>query len=428
MSNRDLKNLGINLTDEEVSSERKLRERKENKSNLNNSKKPTSKIPKQRNNMPDLETPANTPVDTEAKKIEVKDMATQNVNTDPNLQGLSPTKLAYINSLVQTQMMKVASSMRSVPLNPAISVPLYDEGNMTSQTFFSQCELYLQSQGFQSPQFHEVIRIILASDPSKKLWYDNVSASIKSWEDFKNEFRVKYDSPLVQERRKDRLRRKQHINEPVENYVYEIVNLSRQISPGEEESISVLRAKRGLIPELSLYIGECNTVNELLEKASLAIETIRARDRMTSRHTRLPPYSVRTESRGSFMQQSSFGRGRNYGNFSNTNRFQQSNEAQQQQSQLHSFNRFQSNDSNFRPRLGSAPSRYPSRENSIVCHSCGEKGHIARFCQQKQSSVSTGQNAGTSGTQMGRYNHLQNQAQNTNNTQRLPGNLNSLGR
>ncbi len=411
MTSRELKNLGVNLTgDKEESRGKKLRTRQ-----LDHSKANMGKDQQQ--------------VDAENPQGEAKVSVPPPEQGDPNLQGLSPTKLAYISSLVQAQMMKVASSMRVVPLNPAINIPIYDENNMTSDTFFKQCELYLKSQGFQKPQFHEMVRVILASDPSKKLWYDNVAIAITSWEEFRVSFKEKYDSPLIQERRKDRLRRRQHINEPVENYVYEIVNLSRQISPDEEEKISVLRAKRGMIPELSLFIGDCSTVNELLEKASIAIETIRARDRMTQRHTRLPPFSTRYENRGSSMQQSNFGRGqgRNYGNFSqqsSSNRFQRNNESQQ-----HNYNEYQNPNSQFRPRLGSAPPRFSSRNNSnVVCHSCNEQGHIARFCTNRQSSVSSGQNPGTSGTQVTRYFPPQNQGHNTNNSQRLPGNLNSLGR
>lgn len=413
---RDLKNLGIDLTKvDNLSNERPQRNRAQVNYNYTKPRKNSQKPPKN-STMPD--TPPETPSDSSNTQKDAK--VNTNLQTDPNLQGLSETQLQYVNTLITSQMMKVASSMRVVPMNPAINIPIYDEANMTSETFFNQCELYLQSQGFQQPQFHELIRIILGSDPSKKLWYDNVATNIKSWNEFRVAFKAKFDSALVQERRKDRLRRKQHINEPVESYVYEIVNLSRQITPDEDESISVLRAKRGMIPELSLYIGECNTVNELLEKASLAIETIRNRDRMTQRHTRLPPFSIRYESRGSTMQQSSFGRGRGrQSNFQPNNYGRNSNQA-------NSSSQYQNSDSNFRPRLGSAPSRFPSRENSnIICHSCSGQGHIARNCPRKQTSVSTGQNPGTSGTQMVPYNAQRNyQGQYANNSQRLPGNLN----
>lgn len=214
------------------------------------------------------------------------------IAADPHLKGLSPTKLDYISKLLMQQSVAVATSMRVVPLNPSINIPIYNENTMTSDTFFTQCELYLTSQGFQAVRFHEVIRIILAGDPSKKLWYDHVSNAIGSWADFKTKFKAKYDSPLVQERRKDMLRRKQRYDEPVEKYVYEIVNLSKQITPGEDEAISVLRAKLGLVADLSLYIGDCKTVDDLLEKTSIAIEKIKESDRRNGRHTRLPPFSI----------------------------------------------------------------------------------------------------------------------------------------
>lgn len=456
--NREVENLTFNVKygeEEESDREKRLKDREAAKQE--NFKKAVSKKNKKEKSSVVL-SPPETPVEDEDKafydaeeKVENPEVVTQpevvimtdstNISSDPVLKDLSPSKLTYIASLLSKSKDEKknaqieVSSMRVVPINPAIHIPYYDDANMTSETFLSQCELYLQSQGYTRAQFHQVISIILSGDVGKKLWYDNVSKSINSWDEFSAAFKSKFDSPLIQEKRRARLCRKQNFDEPVEQYVYEMVNLARQINSNEDESISVLRAKRGLNPDLRLYIGECKTVNELLESASLAIENIRASDRMNSRHTRLPPFSISNQ-RGGFHgnrhQQSSFGRGRGrffnsptpQGSSYNRSQFQSSNFNNQQSSR-------NANEYQFRPRLGSAPSRFQNQSQSnIICHSCKGEGHIARNCTNRQGpNVSQGQNPGTSGTQLVPYNPV-NQQRNyqPNNQQQQTGNLNYQGR
>jgi len=133
MTSRDLKNLGIDLTQvQNQSNERPQRTRKEVNYNLNkprkNTKQPTPKF-----KMPDTpETPDNTEGPNNSQKDAKVEVSLQ---TDPNLQGLSESQLAYVNTLITSQMMKVASSMRVVPMNPSINIPIYDEANMASDTW-----------------------------------------------------------------------------------------------------------------------------------------------------------------------------------------------------------------------------------------------------------------------------------------------------
>jgi len=82
------------------------------------------------------------------------------------------------------------------------------------------------------------------------------------------------------------------LNEPVEQFVNEMVNLAKQVDHTEKDYISVLRAKKALAPDLRLVIqvGEPTalTINSLLEKATEAIDAIQARDRQWNRHTLVP--------------------------------------------------------------------------------------------------------------------------------------------
>jgi len=71
------------------------------------------------------------------------------------------------------------------------------------------------------------------------------------------------------------------------------VNIAKQVYRTERECMSVLRAKKILVPDLRLIIqvGEPTalTIISLLEKAPEALDAIQARDRQWNRYTPLPP-------------------------------------------------------------------------------------------------------------------------------------------
>ncbi len=117
MTSRDLKNLGIDLTKvQNFSNERPQRQRGQVNYNLNKSRKNNTQKPPDNITMPETpETPEN-PGEPNNSQNDAK-VNTQ-IQTDPNLQGLSETQLAYVSTLIKSQMMKVASSMRVVPMNP----------------------------------------------------------------------------------------------------------------------------------------------------------------------------------------------------------------------------------------------------------------------------------------------------------------------
>ena len=197
---------------------------------------------------------------------------------------------------------------------------------------------------------------------------------------------------MQENRRRKLYSRRQKIDEPVETYVQEMINLAKQVFPNEDESLSVLRAKQGLVPDLRLFIGECSTVNELIEKAGIALSSIRASDRINNRHTRLPPLHAYASDDNSGYENEQFGGGQGY-NAQNHRYFQNQSSSLGQSSYQHQrpfnrdndyshVNRDQSQNSqmSFRPRVNSLPSNvqsFPRDMSRIKCHACNNFG---TFC------------------------------------------------
>ena len=69
----------------------------------------------------------------------------------------------------------------------------------------------------------------------QKLWFENTRDNNMTWEVFKNKFKAKYDDWNVSEGRSRLLReRQQKDHETVEQFVYEMVRLAKQVNPTEE--------------------------------------------------------------------------------------------------------------------------------------------------------------------------------------------------
>lgn len=204
--------------------------------------------------------------------------------------GLSPNRIEKIKDMVSQQVVAALGSVKVTTINPKVKFPEYNSESMTADTYFVKCRDYFRSQSIPQDQYHEVISIMLEGD--KKMWHDNIASTIKSWDDFCRHFRAKYDSDVIQEKRKRLLYNLEpQLDESVEQFVHEMVNLARQINPNEAEHISVDRAFEKLVPDLTCVMGDLNekTVNNLVEKTATAALRIRQRDNKNNTYTRLPP-------------------------------------------------------------------------------------------------------------------------------------------
>ena len=214
-------------------------------------------------------------------------------DNDNVFEGLSPNKVNKLKDFVKKQVreaVKETQQIRVTTVNPRIDIPEYHYERMTSETYFNKCTNYFKSQGYPPSQFHQVVSTILKGDT--RLWHDNVVSTINSWSDFCKAFKAKYDSEAVREKRKRFLyTRKQQFHESVEQFVYEMVNLGRQVEPNESEEISVNRAYEAMHPDIYRAIGDLHikTVNNVIEQANRAVRAIRASDKLKGTYTRLPP-------------------------------------------------------------------------------------------------------------------------------------------
>lgn len=356
--------------------------------------------------------------------------------TDPELQGLTPAQLAYLNQKVIDQLNANPGHTRVMNVNTRIDPPSYNPDSQTSASFFTKCEKYFRSQGYNDTQFHNMAQTIVKGN--MRLWYDGIIDKIANWEDFKREFAARFDNSAVQEKRRSLLyTRKQKYHESCEQFIQEMVNLAKQVDPAEDEKKSVERAYNALIPDIRRATGALSnlTVNSLLEILASTYQTIQSSDRLHYTQTKLPPLYGYSVAQGPQIQQTS-GRGRGIGDGrgswfrprSNSfpsqffrqpphNRMQQQNTQIQQPSSsqyvqrtqiptfvnnvnqsasntLNTPNNWQSQpsqNSNFRQRSNSIPNNTGFRsafdKSNIRCHKCNNLGHFAKECTTQPISM-----------------------------------------
>jgi hypothetical protein len=374
------------------------------------------------------------------RHVEVDDIVDEidNLNLNLDNQGNMAAPADFMNGLdqdVQDQInqliaQRVADANRIVKVtnvNANIPIPFYNSKTMTSATYFKKCRSYLTAQGYEPAQFHDLLPMIMKGE--FKLWFDSISHGVNSWDDFTNKFRSRYDNESVQnERRRILYSRKQRMSDPTEHFIYEMVNLGKQIDPDESEESCLKRARDALIPEIAKFVGELSewTLDKLLERVDAVHDMIERDNRMKKKESRIeiPPLKfIKRDDKG-FSNQSSRGsyhqRGRGqYNNMGNRNDYQNQNYSQ-------NYNNYNSNrggnnsgnredNNSYRGRNGNDNSNGYSRGNRgdfngnrghnrgrgnfsrgegnqgqtdksrVKCRVCQEFGHFARECNQRGS-------------------------------------------
>ncbi|OXA37698.1 Activity-regulated cytoskeleton-associated protein [Folsomia candida] len=338
-------------------------------------------------------------------------------NTDPTFQTLSAAQQACVNTFLSQQLSLAGRAIRVANLNTSIEVPKYDERRMTAETFFSKCKNYLGAQGYADVDHHLYLPVIMKGE--MKLWYDSVASSIQKWDDFKDKFKARYDNPTVQMERSRQLHsRRQGENDPCEQFIYEMVNLAKQVDPTEPDSMSLKRARDALNPQISALVGELNawTIENLLERVS-EVHTILHRQsrKVNHRAAEIPPLKGLREELQKRKSEHEYGNNRSYhsrgrthfrggyqnqGNRSNyrdyrPNNSQNSSNNSQSYSQnrgsfQHGTNRSSHNSNTYRGRSSARnPSNTRGRQSraDIKCHKCGQFGHYVKECNSPNPIV-----------------------------------------
>jgi hypothetical protein len=206
-------------------------------------------------------------------------LANANVAANPNI--------ALLQNLAGNGQMQV----KFTNTNTNIDIPVYDSRKMTADTFIQKCRTYFTAQGYNPAQFHELLPMIFKDE--YKLWYDSICIEIDSWDKFVEAFKRRYDNDTVKrERCKILHTRRQTINDPSEQFIFEMVNLAKQIDPLESEEVCLKRARDALHPDIAAIVGDLHswTLDTLLERVAFAHQLVKRQYKMKGvRTTDIPP-------------------------------------------------------------------------------------------------------------------------------------------
>jgi Retrotransposon gag protein/Zinc knuckle len=121
----------------------------------------------------------------------------------------------------------------------------------------------------------EILEIVRGKlTQSAGAWFDDNEHTFKKWSDFETEFRNRYFSTTIIQKKFDKLKlRKQSNDEPVTSYTDDVIKLCREIDPNMSDPIIIQHLMSGLSPdfkkELSRRESSMNTLKEFLKYAKI---------------------------------------------------------------------------------------------------------------------------------------------------------------
>ncbi len=320
------------------------------------------------------------------------------------IAALSPTKQAALRAWAAAATAPVINipTVRVKQLNSNLRVPTYHALKKSGSTYLEELESYFKSQGLEEADF--LTALPAAVDEEIKSWYRHKRTTGYIWATFKMDFLARYDSDSYKQRRQQFLvNRKQKDNEPVEAFIWEMMDLAKQVFPIETTAASVERCRQALVPRLKVALSGSTslTPEDLIEKCTNVIADLRCYDHERGQRSQLPPihnYSNTTHRGG---QNGRFQRGGLTRNYTFTRQYSNAAEPQQSSSQQQrsiprpeqptssTQNVTRSGYTNHRQfkynTRGSyqRPTTHQSSSNphaSTKCYACKRTGHIAAQC------------------------------------------------
>lgn len=215
--------------------------------------------------------------------------------------ALSPELQALLQSFINSRV--AATTINPIINIPAIQVrtinqnlkaPQYHPLKKTGAAYLVDLEAYFKSQGLEEKDFLVSLPTVL--DEEVKSWYRHKAATYSTetpytWALFKQDFLNRYDSESHRQRRQQYLvSRKHKEGEPVEAFVWEMMDLAKQVFPGESLSASVERCRRALCGSLRKLMGgiPVSTPEALIERCTNILEDSKDDDRQLGQRTFQP--------------------------------------------------------------------------------------------------------------------------------------------
>jgi hypothetical protein len=172
--------------------------------------------------------------------------------------------------------------------NPNVKIPKYIADKMTADHYLEEVKSYFASQGITKDLVASVSTIL---DPAMKAWFIHVRKEGMTWEEFEDSFKAKYDTWFDKQRRMNYLvNRMQLENEPIEDFVWELMSLSKQVFPQEPVADAVRRCRAALTPQLRCHIPDLLvwTPEALIERCKSAVHDMRDHTRQTGNTAHVP--------------------------------------------------------------------------------------------------------------------------------------------
>jgi hypothetical protein len=123
-----------------------------------------------------------------------------------------------------------------------------------------------------NPEILEIVRGKLTQ--SAGIWFDDNESNFRKWSDFETAFRNRYFSSTLIDKKFDKLKQRQQLqDEPVALYFEDVVNLCREIDTNMPDLMIIRHLMSGINPdfrkELFRHQSSMNTLSEFLKYAKV---------------------------------------------------------------------------------------------------------------------------------------------------------------
>ncbi|CAL8125276.1 unnamed protein product [Orchesella dallaii] len=220
-------------------------------------------------------------------KIKLMSMETKCTNLETTLNTLTADPV--------TQIVKALTDLRLPNTSVSISPPTFNPRAMCADTYLNNLEIFMKGNHIRESDYLGVVKPYLSTEGQH--WFTNNSSTIADWTTFRQKFEERFDDFMERDKREKHFHSKrQRLDDPTEEFIYETLELARSVYPGQPEEILVRHVQRALYPRLALAVGTDmkKTIQSLISACAIATESLVAEDKIYKRRIEVP-FMTRTD-------------------------------------------------------------------------------------------------------------------------------------